>query len=471
MPHFAALFFSTFKESEKAVFTTLVLLGAAVLLVAIIFFGRRMIGGFFGLYCIVPANESHVMIKHNKKYIFSSRENKSSYWKWPFITKVHRLPLCNLTIPVHDIKLNDINMARFVCDIACFVNISDVNLAVERLILTDTKKDMGFDMVRLGEDLRAIMESIGRTVTTKQTILDIYMDRGLLDSAITQEVKGVFPKWGIELVDLELKDIKDAPNSTIISDIESKNAAQIRRDAEIKVAQMKQEAEIAKAESEEQYRKRQILRDENVALAEQEKERKVAEARAKANATDVAAKRVAVIGAAEIAKETVEQEAHAQRIKFTTEAEGQANKIKAEGDAHAHVVKVTKEAEAEGNAALVKNVGTAEADVILAKKTAEADGTLKLAEALKKFDKTAIEVKMLDVMQAIQTGKFTALAEALSKADIKLILQGSEAGKFFGINLDAGTGANLEQFLRESGAGTLLGAIAQGIVKKDKPEE
>lgn len=438
---------------------TVVIIAIGLLLVAT-WFGRRLIGGFFGLYKIVPANEAHVRIFHNQKRVFSSREgHHSSYWKWPFVTKVHRLPLCNLSIPVHDIKLNDINMARFVCDIACFVNINNVDLAVERLMLTDARAEMGFDMDRLSEDLRAIMESIGRTVTTKQTLLDIYMNRSLLDLAITEEVKTVFPKWGIELVDLELKDIKDAHDSTIIIDIERKVQASIRRDAEIQVAKMNQEAEVAKAESEEIYRKRQIEKEKQIGLATQQRDREIAEARGEANKTAIAAETINIVGTAEIGKKKVEQDAQAQRIKFITEAEGEANQITTIGTAEANMIRLKKEAAAAGDAAQIQLVGTAEADVIRAKKLADAEGTLKLAEALKEFDATAIEVKTLDVMQAVKLGQFGALGEALSRADIKLILSGDNASKFFGVNLDANSGANAEQFLIESGLGDLLKAL------------
>ena len=163
-------------------------------------------------------------------------------------------------------------------------------------------------------------------------------------------------------MDLELKDIKDAPGSTIIQDIERKVAAEIRRDAEIRVATTTKEAELAKAEAEEIYRKRQIEKDQQIGIAEQEKNQQIAE-----------------------------------RIKLSVEAEGHSSEI--------------------------AQVGKAEADVIRIKKEADAAGTLKLAEALKQFN----------------------------EADIKWIMSGANAQKFFGLNLDAEGGANLQQFFQESG--------------------
>jgi len=393
--------------------------------VVVAYFMRQIIGGMFGLYYIVPVNEAHIRILRNEKKIFSSRLGESSYWVVPFITKLHKLPLCNLAIPVNDIKLNDKNMAKFVSDIMCFINIKDVGLAVERLILTDATKEMGFDFMKLSEDLRAIMESVGRTVTTKQTILDIYMNRQMLDQAITQEVQLVFPKWGIELVDLELKDIKDAPESTIISDIERKVAAEIRRDADIRVATTTKEAELAKAEAEEIYRKRQIEKDKQIGMAEQYKNQEISDKEREANAIRIEAKRKLDVGQAEIEKQKMEQLAMGQKLKYSIESEGQANQI--------------------------MSVGKAEADIVRIKKEADAAGTLKLAEALKEYNDVAINVKILDIQKDIMLAKFNAMAQAIQKADVKWIMSGANAQKFFGLNLDAEGGANLQQFMQESG--------------------
>ncbi len=398
---------------------------SVIVAIPVIYFLRHILGGMVGLYRVVPVNEAHIRILQNSKNIFSARTGKSAYWVVPFITKLHKLPLCNLAIPVNDIKLNDKNMAKFVCDIMCFINIKDISLAVERLILTDTTKEMGFDFIRLSEDLRAIMESVGRTVTTKQTLLDIYMNRSLLDQAITKEVEVVFPKWGIELVDLELKDIKDATASTIIQDIERKVAAEIRRDAEIRVATTTKEAELAKAEAEEIYRKRQIEKDKQIGMAEQIKNQEIADKEAEANAQKIEAMRKLQVGQAEIEKQKVEQLAMGQKIKYTVEAEGQSNQIEA--------------------------VGRAEANIIRIKKEADAAGTLKLAEALKEYNDVAINVKMLDIQKDIMLAKFNALAQAIQKADVKWIMSGASAQKFFGINLDAEGGANIKQFIDETG--------------------
>lgn len=64
---------------------------------------HRFLGGMIGLFRVVPVNEAHIRILMNKKEIFCSREKfKSAYWYVPFLTKLHKLPLCNLAIPVNE---------------------------------------------------------------------------------------------------------------------------------------------------------------------------------------------------------------------------------------------------------------------------------------------------------------------------------------------------------------------------------
>ena len=103
------------------------------------------------------------------------------------------------------------------------------------------------------------------------------------------------------------------------------------------------------------------------------------------------------------------------------------------------------------------------------KKLAEAEGTEKLAEALAKFNDAGLKVKMLEIQKEIQIARFQAMGQAVSNADIKWIMSGDNAKEFFGMKLDAEGGANLEQFLTESGLGEKIQTIADKLTpKKDK---
>lgn len=404
----------------------------------------NIIGGAVGLYRIVPKDEAHVRIMGNKVEVFMSRTVKDktykpSYWIIPFITKIVRLPLTNIRIDVPDVKLNDSNMAKFMSDIVCFVNIENPMLAAERTGIT--VQDMRYEgkkkgVADLANDFSAIMESIGRTVATKQTILDIYKDRSKLDDAVTLEVQKVFPQWGLNLVDLEIKDIKDAPNSTIISDIEKKQAAVINADARVKIAEEKtraeiteatktKESELMKAQTEEEWKKRQVEKEQKIAIATQEKEKMEAEKAKEANKSKVEAQRELQVGTADVEKAAIEKKAQAEKIRLEVTAEGQARKTELEGEADAKIIKL--------------------------KKVAEAEGIEKLAEAQNKFQEAAMSLEIVKATKDVQIAYAVAQQKAYEKANITIVAGSTQevmSGGLLGkISVGPKEGMALKQFL------------------------
>lgn len=421
-------------------------------------------GGMVGLYKVVPPDEAHVRIMFNKKQLFTSRqkiihrkyddktgkedvttetlETKPSYWVLPFVTKVSKLPLSNIRIDVPDVKLNDMDMAKFQCDIICFVNIVDPILAAERTGITVERsrfegRMMGIE--ELSKDFSGIMESIIRTVATKQTILDIYKDRSKLDNAVTKEVQAVFPQWGLELVDLEIKDIKDVPNSTIISDIERKVAAKITSEARITVAQetknaivaeadATREAEEKKAETEQKWKTKRVESNREVSIMEQEAKQMVALKEAEANTKAIEAKRKLEVGQSEINKEVIEQNAEAQKLKLTLEAEGNKAKRMMEAEAEAKYTEQTK--------------------------LAEAKGLEKVAEAQQKFKDAAKDIEMIHAMRDVELKRAEAMSLIAENATFNVMTDSTTelfSGGFMGsVKASGKDGFALSNFLKQN---------------------
>lgn len=371
----------------------------------------NFVGGAIGLYRVVPPDEAHVRVMFDKKELFWSRvvmdkdgktpsdeQPKHSYWVVPFVTQVSKLPLTNIRIDIGDVKLNDSNMAKFQCDIVCFVTIKDPVLAAERTGITvETSRFEGHvtGIEDLAKDFSAIMESIGRTVATKQTILDIYKDRQKLDEAVTKEVQTVFPRWGLELVDLEIRDLKDVPGSTIIQDIEKKQAATISADARVQVASENRraavaeaaatkESEVAKAEAEQEYRTKQIEAQQNIQTKQADANKAVAERQAIANQSTVDAESKLTVGRAEIEKKKIEQEADAAKIKRLREAD-------------------------------------AEAAYTLQTKTAEAEGITKVAEAQQKYKDAAMQLEVVKAIKEVNLAYADANGKIAEKANITIL--------------------------------------------------
>ena len=425
-----------------------------------------IVGAALGIYKIVPIDEAHVRIMGNHKEVFMSgmykgKECKSSYWRIPGITKVTRLPLSNIRIDVPDTKLNDSDMAKFMCDLVCFVHIIDPILAAERTGLTAEKIRYEGGFKQISEDFKAIMESVGRTTATKQKILDIYKDRSKLDEAVTKEVQNIFPNWGLELVDLEIKDLKDAQGSTIISDIEKKSAAQISADARVKTAEENKRASIAEseaeketelktAENEEKWKKRQIQKEQEIAIAIQEKFLKEAEQKAKVNEQLVEANRKLEIGNAEVAKDR--QKIDSEALKIEVELEAEASRIRTEKAAEAEAKRVLLTAKAD--AEKTKITGEAEGLSIKARKLAEAEGVEKLAEAQKKYNDSALKLEQIKADMNVQIEYAKAQSKAFERADVKIIAGSTQeifGGGILGqLKVGPKEGAALQQMIAEN---------------------
>ena len=407
------------------------------------------------------------------------RRQNPEYPSYGKFTKVHRIPLENLRVEVQGIKLNDSNMAEFQCDVVCFVHINDPMLAAERTNIGKEKvryedRRGAISESQLAADFRAILEAVCRTTATQQTILEIYKDRKRLQQSIAQQVEDVFPLWGLELTDLEIQNLKDVPNSTIIHDIERKIAAVINADAEVKVAeenrrarvvkaQQDRDARIAEAESQETAGKRVIEKDQTLGVADQLKQKEIQLRTLEANTQIVEAKRKLDVGTADINRQVTVTNADAAKQKTILEAEAarqqtilraEASKQQAELEGAGEGAKLRLIGEGEG--AKAELVGKGEGAAIEAKAVGQANGTEKLAEAQKKYEESgAFRAKLLDTISAIMIAYANAGGKVAENARINIISGDSQellSGGIFGkLGLGPKEGAALMQMAQTLG--------------------
>jgi uncharacterized membrane protein YqiK len=275
--------------------------------------------------------------------------------------------------------------------------------------------------------------------------------------AVTKEVNAVFPQWGLQLIDLEIKDIKDVNGSTIISDIEKKQAAVINADARVRIAEegkratiieanMTRDAEFRKAEMEEEWKKRQIEKDQKVSIATQTMEAEVARKAQEANQQKVEAYRKENVGMAMVDKETVIQESEAEKQRLTIIAEGTASQI--------------------------QQTGMAEANIIKLKKVADAEGTEKLAKAQQLFNDAATKIEVIKATKDIQMAYANAYNSAFKTATINVVAGSASeimSGGIMGnVNLGPQQGISTQQFLNFV---PQLKELVKNIGKKDTGEK
>ena len=181
---------------------------------------------------------------------------------------------------------------------------------------------------------------------------------------------------------MNLQDLKDG-SSTAIHDISSIAEVQINSEARQKNAEQVKQARLKEAEAEQAAATRELERDEMVGVRAQKRDQLIAAEQRSAQEEKMKVIRVQQVRQAEIGRDAAIETA--------------------EGDKQAVIRR--REGEAEG----VRAVGYA-----------EADAKSKLADALKKINEAALDVRRIEKDEKIGV----TAAQALQNADIKFINAG-----------------------------------------------
>ncbi len=399
----------------------ILLIGVVVAVVLIVVF-------LLSTYTVIGPNEAHVIVFMGRGRKIKSPvkadgvDGKTSYFYIPFLMKRFIMPLTNVKLDITDIQLNDAEMAPFQCDVVTWLHIQDPVKAAERLDFNS-----GNVFGSLHQDLTAIVQSIARAASMKQEILEIMRDRKTFASGVTTEVDPVLQAWGVQLVNLEVNEIRDGDGSKVISNYEAIRQAAIQTKARIEIATRNREAveaeqenlqktEVAKALAEKNFTEKQIETAQLIGIRTQEKEQEIAKAAQKTNVQKVEALRVSTVGQADVEKQAA-----------VTRATGEGEAIRIRGEKEANVVALK---------------GQAEGASIEAKGLAEAKAKDAMADALKKFNESGISLEQIKAYVEIQKNFAAAYGQIAANADIKVVTSG-EGGNILGLPMNAGTGANI----------------------------
>lgn len=385
-------------------------------------------------YTVVEPDEAHVVVFmgsgrkiYTPRTLEKAETHGSSYLNIPVLMKRRVMPMANIKLTIEDFELQDEKAAPFLCNIACWLTVSDPAVAIEKLefgedeTFTDSVENM----------LTPQVQAIARAAAMKQEILDIMRNRDTFSASVEKEVNGSLSSWGLSLAKLDIIAFKDAPDSSVIADYQDARESQIRSSsrqtiaeqeklAEIKEAEAKAESGKKQAESEKAIEVAQALKRQEVEIAEKKADEAVAKQEELANKQLVEAKRTIEVGQAEVRKEAI-----------VKEAEGQAQATRERGTAEADVVKLK---------------GSAEAEIIQKTGEAEAIATDKKAEALKKYNDAGITLETIKATVEIKKSQYENMSSALAGANVNLV-QGGES-KLLGL-LDVGPeqGAAIGQFM------------------------
>lgn len=321
-------------------------------------------------------------------------------------------------------------------------SIAEIATAAEQF-LGKTKEDRE-------NEAKEILEGHLRAILGTMTVEEIYKNRDKFSQEVLRVAEQDLSKMGMTIVSFTIKDVRD--KNGYLESLGKPRIAQVKRDADIAMADAEKETRIKQAEAAKEAKRAELQRATEIAEAEKENQLKVAEfkkeqdtakaradqayeletARAKQEVTEqemqiqiierqkqieleekeiarrerqydaevkkkADADRYAVEQNAEALKAQQIAQADAQKYQIEAKAKADAEKVRVDGLAKAEAEKAQGLASADvvraeglAQAEAEKAQGNVQAEIIKAKGLAEAEAKEKIAEAFDKFGQAAV---------------------------------------------------------------------------------
>lgn len=406
---------------------------------------------------VVNTNEVHI-VQSNKETISYGKDmpKGNTYYEWPSWIPIIGIQVIKLPVSVFSLRLEnyeayDKGRVPFVLDLEAFFRIEDSNVAAQRVA----------NVQDLTNQLRSILQGAARTILASKDIEEIMQGRAEFGDAFTAEVKEQLKSWGVTTVkNIELMDIRDSKESKVIQNIMEKKKSLIEMQSRMEVAENKKKAENAEIDARREVDLNKQVAEQQVGVRTAEKEKEVGIALQKAQQDvkeqekvttekEMEVVKVAQTKQAEIDKQVQIVQAEQKRDTDVIFAEGEKKKtvLVAEGQLEA------KKREAQG----IEAEGNARAEAEKAMQMAPVSAQITLAKEIGEnagYQQYLITIRQVEAQQAVGI----AQADALQKADVKVI---ANAG-------DAGSGLTSVGQVFSAKGGTNIGAMLEGLVNTEQ---
>ena len=415
---------------------TEILIAAGIAAVALL-----LVFMIFG-YLKAPPDTAYIISGLGKKRILIGKAG----WRIPFFERVDKLSLGVMQVDVKTTEAVPTNeFINVSVDGVANVKISSdpelLKLAAEAL-LGKTRAEMVTLVTQVLEgNMREIVGSVG--------LKDMVQDRQGVAKKITENVVPDMEKLGIEVVNFNIQNFKDAAGT--IENMGIDNVEQIRKNAQIAKANAQRDIAIATSKAQQEanavkVESEKMIAEQDAALAvqqadmkvrsdtkraeadaaysiQEENQRKVIEI-AKTNADIARREKEAELKEKEIAIKERELEAQikkqADAMKYQTEKEAEADLVRRQREADARQYEALKAAEAKkAEADAMRYAMEQEAEGIRAKGIAEAEAIEKKAEAQKKMGEASVLEMYLTALPEVVKNA----AAPLAKTD-KIVMYG-----------------------------------------------
>ncbi len=359
-------------------------------------------------------------------------------WRMPFFTRLDKLCLGVMQVDVKTSEAVPTNeFINVTVDGVANIKISSDPELLKRAaeaLLGKTRQEMVTLVTQVLEgNMREIVGSVG--------LKEMVQDRQGVAKKITENVVPDMEKLGIEVVNFNIQNFKDAAGT--IENMGIDNVEQIRKNAQIAKANAQRDIAIATSNAQQEANAVKVeaekkIAEQDAALAiqqaemkvradtkraeadaaysiQQEEQRKTIEV-AKTNADIARREKEAELKEKEIAIKERELDAQikkqADALKYQSERQAEAELIKRQRDADAHAYEAIKEAEArKAEADALRYAMEQEAEGIRAKGIAEAEAIEKKAEAQKKMGEASVLEMYLTALPEVVKNAATPLAQ------------------------------------------------------------
>lgn len=453
--------------------TEVILIVAAVVVFLLLLFG---IGG----YLKAPPDTAYIISGLGKKRILIGRAG----WRVLFFERVDRLSLRVMQVDVKTSEAVPTNeFINVTVDGVANIKISSNPELLERA----SEALLNLRQPELVTLVTQVLEGNMREIVGSVGLKEMVQDRQGVAKKITENVVPDMEKLGIEVVNFNIQNFKDAAGT--IENMGIDNVEQIRKNAQIAKANAQRDISIATANAQQEANAVRVEAEKKIAeqdaeLAVQQADMKVrsetkrAEADAaysiqqenqrktieitRANADIARKEKEAELAEKEIALKERQLDAdirkQADALKYQMEKQAEAELIKQQREAEAEKYRALQEAEAKkAEAEALRYMMEQEAAGIRAKGLAEAEAIEKKAEAQKKMGEASVLEMYLNALPEVVKNA----AAPLSQTD-RIVMYGDGNATKVVKDVMSSTSQIMEG-MKES-TGIDLGALLAGIV-------
>ena len=451
-------------------------------------------------YLKAPPDTAYIISGWGRKRLLIGRAG----WRVPFFERVDKLSLRIMQV---DVKTSEAvpthEFINVTVDGVANVKISSdpelLKLAAEALLGKRPEELISLVTQVLEGNMREIVGSVG--------LKEMVQDRQGVARKITENVVPDMRKLGLEVVNFNIQNFKDAAGT--IENMGIDNVEQIRKNAQIAKANAQRDIAIATSQAQQEanaikVQSEKMIAEQDAALAIQQAEMKVKADTKKAEADaaysiqqETQRKTIEVTRvSADIAKREKEAELaereiairerqldaevrkQADAMKYKAEKDAEAELIRRQRDADARAYEAQKAAEAKkAEAEALRFAMEQEAEGIRAKGLAEAEAIEKKAEAQKKMGEASVLEMYLDALPEVvknaaaplaQTDRIVMYGDGNSTRLVKDVM--TSAGQVMD-GVRESTGLDLSALLAGVVGGSAAASRQTAAMREEKPEE